>query len=114
MTIFDETVIAGTVLLPIPFLRSSTLGAAVENSVQPLAEFQPHGPAARAYGAVIRIADRARCYPIPFLNGPDNYDARLLSLEGPTPRAWTYADRLSENSREVTLVAEAALRGHIR
>ena len=48
-----------------------------------------------------------------FLNGPDNYDARLLSLEGPTPRARTYADRLSENSREVTLVAEAALRGHI-
>jgi hypothetical protein len=49
-----------------------------------------------------------------FLNGTDNYDARLLSLEGPTPRARTCADRLSENSREVTLVAEAALRGHIR
>ena len=49
-----------------------------------------------------------------FFNGPDNYGARLLSLEGPTPRARTYADRLSENSREVTLVAEAALRGHIR
>jgi hypothetical protein len=48
-----------------------------------------------------------------FLNGTDNYDASLLSLEGPTPRARTYADRLSENSREVTLVAEAALRGHI-
>ena len=51
--------------------------------------------------------------PIRFLIGPDNYNARLLSLEGPTPRARTYADRLSENSREVTLVAEAALRGHI-
>jgi len=37
-----------------------------------------------------------------------------LFLERPTPRAGTYADRLSENSREVTLVAEAALRGHIR
>ena len=49
-----------------------------------------------------------------FLNGPDNYDARLLSLESPTPRARTYTDRLSENSREVALVAEAALRGHIR
>jgi hypothetical protein len=49
-----------------------------------------------------------------FLNGTDNYDARLLSLESPTPRARTYADRLSESSREVTLVAEAALRGHIR
>jgi hypothetical protein len=39
-----------------------------------------------------------------FLNGP----------ESPTPCTRTYADRLSENSREVTLVAEAALRGHIR
>jgi hypothetical protein len=58
--------------------------------------------------------DRTRCHPIRFLNGPDNHDTRLLSLECPTPRAWTYADRLSENSREVTLVAEAALRGHIR
>jgi hypothetical protein len=37
-----------------------------------------------------------------------------LFLERPTPRARTYTDRLSENSREVTLVAEAALRGHIR
>jgi hypothetical protein len=46
--------------------------------------------------------------------GLDSYDARLLSLENPTPHARTYADRLSENSREVTLVAEAALRGHIR
>ena len=58
--------------------------------------------------------DRARCYPIHFLEGPDNYDALLLSRESPTPRARTYADRLSENSREVTLVAEAALRGYIR
>ena len=49
-----------------------------------------------------------------FSKGPYNYDARLLSLESPTPRARTYADRLSESSREVTLVAEAALRGHIR
>jgi hypothetical protein len=39
---------------------------------------------------------------------------RLLSLKSPTPRARTYADCLSESSREVTLVAEAALRGHIR
>ena len=45
---------------------------------------------------------------------PDNHDARLLSLKSPTPRARTYADGLSESSREVTLVAEAALRGHIR
>jgi hypothetical protein len=49
-----------------------------------------------------------------FLNGADNYGAELLSLESPTPRARTYADCLSESSREVTLVAEAALRGHIR
>jgi hypothetical protein len=49
-----------------------------------------------------------------FLNGPDNYDARLLLLENPAPRARTYSDRLSENACEVTLVAEAALRGHIR
>jgi hypothetical protein len=47
------------------------------------------------------------CYPIQFLEGPDNYDALMLSRESPTPRARTYADRLSENSREVTLVAEA-------
>ena len=40
--------------------------------------------------------------------------AFLNGSESPTPRARTYADRLSENSREVTLVAEAALRGHIR
>ena len=73
------------------------------------------GLCARAYGAVIRILwialDVTRSA---FLNGPDNYDARLLSLESPTPRARTYTDRLSENSREVALVAEAALRGHIR
>jgi hypothetical protein len=36
-----------------------------------------------------------------------------LFLERPTPRARTYADRPCENSREVTLVAEAAGRGHI-
>jgi hypothetical protein len=48
------------------------------------------------------------------LDSTDNYDARLLSLESPTPRARTYADRLSESSREVTLVAETARRGHIR
>jgi hypothetical protein len=69
----------------------------------------PRGPTVRSLG----LLDRARCYPIPFLNDPDNYDARLLSLESPTPRARSYADRLSENSREVTLVAESALRGHI-
>jgi hypothetical protein len=72
------------------------------------------GLCARAYGAVIPIAGSRSMLPIRFLNGPDNYDARLLSLESPTPRARTYADRLSENSREMTLVAEAALRGHIR
>jgi hypothetical protein len=38
------------------------------------------------------------------LNSLDN-GTRLLSLESPTPRARTYADRLSESSREVTLVA---------
>src|ERR1700756_313371 len=64
------------------------------------------GPAERSFG----LLDHARCYPIPFLNGPDHYDARLLSLERPTPRARTYADRFSENVCEVTLVAEAALR----
>ena len=85
----------------------STSGV-VSRSIRRLA--YARGPAVRLFG----LLDRARCYPIRFLNGPDNYDARLLSLEGPTPRARTYADRLSENSREVTLVAEAALRGHIR
>jgi hypothetical protein len=117
MTIFDETVIAGTVLLPIPFLRSVRLAQQLKIQFNLWRNSNPTvqpGVSARAYGAVIRIAGRARCYPIPFLNGPDKYDARLLPLEGPTPRAWTYADRLSENSREVTLVAEAALRGHIR
>jgi hypothetical protein len=49
-----------------------------------------------------------------YLNGTDIYDTRLLSLESPAPRAGTHADRLSESSREVTLVAETALRGHIR
>jgi hypothetical protein len=49
-----------------------------------------------------------------FLSSPDNYDARLLSLESSAPRARTYADRLPEGSREVTLVAEAALYSHIR
>ena len=48
------------------------------------------------------------------VKGLGNQDARLLSLESTTPRTRTYADRLSENSREVTLVAEAALGGHIR
>jgi hypothetical protein len=64
----------------------------------------------RSFGSLDRL-DVTRSA---FFNGPDNYDARLLSLESPTPRARTYADCLSENSREVTLVAEAALRGHIR
>jgi hypothetical protein len=36
-----------------------------------------------------------------------------LFLERPTPCAWTYTDRPFELSREVTLVVEAALRGHI-
>jgi hypothetical protein len=73
------------------------------------------GVCARAYGKATRIAGRTRCCHIRFfLKGPYNYDARLLSLESPTPRARTYTDRLPENSREVTLVAEAALRGYIR
>lgn len=60
---------------------------------------------ARAYVAVIRIAGLRSMLPDPlFLNGPDS----------PTPRARTYADHLCENSCEVTLVAESALRGHIR
>ena len=67
-------------------------------------------PTVRSFGSL----DRAPCCPIRFLNGTDNYDTRLLSLKSPTPRARTYADCLSESSREVTLVAEAALRGHIR
>src|ERR1700730_17847092 len=105
MTIFDETVVDGTVLLPIPFLQSSAVGAAVGNSVQPLAELQRHGLAILNFGSLLDWGslDRARCYPIAFLNGPDKYGARLLSPEGPTPCARTYADRLSENSREVTL-----------
>ena len=49
-----------------------------------------------------------------FLSGPDNYDAQSLSLDSPAPRARTYANRLSESSREVTLVAEAALYSHVR
>jgi hypothetical protein len=36
-----------------------------------------------------------------------------LFLERSTPRARTYADRPSELSREMGLIAEAALRGHI-
>jgi hypothetical protein len=44
-----------------------------------------------------------------FLNGTFSYDTHLLSLESPTPRARTDADRPSESSREVTLVAEATL-----
>jgi hypothetical protein len=43
-----------------------------------------------------------------FLNSTDN-TTRLLSLDSPTPRARTYADRLSKNSREVTLVAALGL-----
>ena len=67
----------------------------------------------RGYCTLIRIA-RFDVTRSAFFDGPDNYDARLLSHESPTPRARTYADHLSENSREVTLVAEPALRGHIR
>jgi hypothetical protein len=66
-------------------------------------------PTVRSFGSL----DRAPCCPIRFLNSTDN-TTRLLSLESPTPCARTYADCLSESSREVTLVAEAALRGHIR
>jgi bacterioferritin-associated ferredoxin len=39
--------------------------------------------------------------------------ARLLFRERPAPCAWTYADDAFEVSREMTLIAEAALRGHI-
>jgi hypothetical protein len=38
---------------------------------------------------------------------------RLLFLERPTPCAWTYANNAGEVLREMTLIAEAALRGHI-
>jgi hypothetical protein len=69
---------------------------------------------ARTYGAVTRIAGPRSMLPDPLFERPDNYDARLLRLEGATPRARTYADRVCENAREVTLVAEAALRGQIR
>ncbi|MEH2546088.1 hypothetical protein V1283_002733 [Bradyrhizobium sp. AZCC 2262] len=49
---------------------------------------------------VVRIAGPRSMLPDPpFLSGHDNYGAHLLSLENPTPRAGTYADRLSENSR---------------
>jgi hypothetical protein len=51
------------------------------------------------------------------LNGPGTaYEIRTklwLVLERPTPRAWTYANNAGEVSREMTLIAEAALRGHI-
>jgi hypothetical protein len=68
------------------------------------------GSTERSFGSltVLDVAQSA------LLNSPDNCDARLLSLVSPTPRTRTYADRPSENSREMTLVAEAALRGHIR
>ena len=39
--------------------------------------------------------------------------ARLLFFERPTPCPWTYANNALEVSREMTLIAEAALRGHI-
>src|ERR1700722_4360014 len=58
----------------------------------------------RSFGSL----DRAPCCPIRFLNSTDN-TTRLLSLDSPTPRARTYADRLSKNSREVTLVAALGL-----
>jgi hypothetical protein len=53
ITIFDETVIAGTVLLPIPFLQSSAVGAAVRNSVQPLAKLQRHRRAVPNFGSLL-------------------------------------------------------------
>ena len=36
-----------------------------------------------------------------------------LFLERPTPCAWTYANNAGEESREMTLIVEAALRCHI-
>jgi hypothetical protein len=69
--------------------------------------------AARAYGAGLsRSLDRARCYQSVFFER-SRYLRCLLLLKSPTPRARTYADRPSELSREVTLIAEAALRRHI-
>ena len=65
-------------------------------------------PTVRSFGSL----ERAPCCPIRFLNSTDN-TTRLLSLESPTPCARTYADCLSESSAQVTLVAEAALGGHI-
>ena len=53
------------------------------------------GTCARATAPVVRIA------------GP------LLFLERPTPSARTYANNAFEMSREMTLIAEATLRGHI-
>ena len=53
------------------------------------------------------------------LNGPgtavksEGNSARWLFLERPTPCAWTYANNAGEVLREMTLIAEAALRGHI-
>jgi hypothetical protein len=64
--------------------------------------------------------DRARCYPTRcVLHRPgtahksEGNSARLLFFERPTPRAWTYTNNAFEVSREMTLIAEAALRGHI-
>jgi len=38
---------------------------------------------------------------------------RLLFLKRPTPCAGTYANNAGEESREMTLVGETTLRGHI-
>jgi hypothetical protein len=60
------------------------------------------GPNVRSFGSL----DRARCCPIRFFwNGADN---RGAIAESPTPRARTYADRLSENSRKVALTCASA------
>jgi hypothetical protein len=163
MIIFDEPDIAGTVLFLIPFLKSTTLGAAIEKigstAVGVLTPRSSHSElafgvgfagqscAAKPFRALELFFDgllsisrtgvmRAPAGSHPGrlgtrrmraaqgedshrwtaldVNDPDNYDSRLLSLESAAPRARTYADRLSENSREMTLVAETALHGHIR
>jgi hypothetical protein len=65
---------------------------------------------------VDRILDRARCCPTRCFERSWyslQTSAGLLFLERSTPCAWTYANNAGEVLREMTLIAEAALRGHI-
>jgi hypothetical protein len=62
--------------------------------------------------------NRARCHPTRCFERPGlaceiRRKLRSLSLERPTPCAWRYANNALEMPREMTLIAEAALRGHI-